>query len=52
MCFDAGGLNLKPSAGIKDMHMDKHGSTSTLSAFESVVRMGLKVNLTVSLGYV
>lgn len=33
VCFDSGGLNLKPTTGIKDMHMDKHGATSTLSAF-------------------
>ena len=34
------------------MHMDKHGATSVLSAFESVVKLKLKVNLTVSLGLV
>ena len=32
--------------------MDKHGATSVLSAFESVVRLKLKVNLTVSIGLV
>ena len=34
------------------MHMDKHGATSVLSAFESVVKLKLKVNLTVSMGFV
>ena len=52
VCFDSGGLNLKPTSGIKEMHMDKHGATSVLSAFESVVRLGLRVNLTASLGCV
>ena len=52
VCFDSGGLNLKPTSGIKEMHMDKHGATSVLSAFESVVRLKLKVNLTVSIGLV
>ena len=52
MCFDSGGLNLKPTTGIKEMHMDKHGATSVLSAFESVVKLKLKVNLTVSMGFV
>ncbi len=52
VCFDTGGLNLKPTPSIKDMHMDKHGATSVMSAFESVVKLKLKVNLTVSLGCV
>ena len=43
---------MKPTAGIKEMHMDKHGATSVLSAFESVVKLKLKVNLTVSIGCV
>ena len=33
VCFDSGGLNLKPTTGIKEMHMDKHGAASVLSAF-------------------
>lgn len=33
VCFDSGGLNLKPSTGIKEMHMDKHGATTVLSVF-------------------
>ena len=34
------------------MHMDKHGATSVLSAFESVARLKLKINLTASMGFV
>jgi len=33
LCFDAGGLNLKSTAGIAGMHGDKHGACSVLSAF-------------------
>lgn len=33
LCFDAGGLNLKPTSGISGMHNDKHGACSVLSAF-------------------
>jgi hypothetical protein len=32
--------------------MDKHGATSVLSAFESVISQGLAVNLTASMGFV
>ena len=32
--------------------MDKHGATSVLSAFESVARLKLKINLTASMGFV
>ena len=32
VCFDAGGLNLKPSTAIGGMHNDKHGACSVLSA--------------------
>lgn len=52
MCFDSGGLNLKPTSGIKEMHMDKHGAVSVLSALQSVSKLKLKVNLTVSMGFV
>ena len=34
------------------MHMDKHGATSVLSAFESVISQGLAVNVTASMGFV
>ena len=34
------------------MHMDKHGATSVLSAFESIAKLKLKVNLTASMGFV
>lgn len=34
------------------MHMDKHGATSVLSAFETISNLSLPVNITVSMGYV
>lgn len=34
------------------MHMDKHGAASVLSAFESIAKLKLKINLTVSMGFV
>lgn len=50
LCFDAGGLNLKPTSGISGMHNDKHGACSVLSAFESAVKLKMKVNVVAVLG--
>lgn len=52
VCFDAGGLNLKPTAGIAGMHNDKHGSCSVLSAMEGVASLGLKTNVVGVIGLV
>jgi leucyl aminopeptidase len=32
--------------------MDKHGAASVLSAFETVIDLGLPINITSSMGYV
>ena len=50
LCFDSGGLNLKPTSGISGMHVDKHGACSVLSAFESAVKLGLKLNIVAVIG--
>lgn len=34
------------------MHMDKHGAASVLSAFETIVNIGLPANVTASMGFV
>lgn len=52
VCFDSGGLNLKPTTGIKDMHLDKHGACSVFSAFQTIVEEKIKINVTCSMGYV
>lgn len=52
VCFDAGGLNIKPTSGIKDMFLDKHGACSVFSAFQTLVEEKAKVNITVSMGFV
>ena len=41
VCFDSGGLNLKPTAGMAGMHNDKHGACSVLSAINSIARLNL-----------
>ena len=40
------------AAGIKDMFLDKHGSTSVFAAFQTVVVEKLPINLTCSIGMV
>lgn len=32
--FDAGGLNIKPTGFMEDMHLDKGGACAVLSAFK------------------
>lgn len=52
VCFDTGGYNIKSTAGIKDMFLDKHGAMSVLSAFQTVVEDKVPINLTCSIGLV
>jgi leucyl aminopeptidase len=43
--YDTGGLSLKPSEGMLEMHLDMSGGASVLAAFSAVAALGLKVNL-------
>lgn len=43
--FDTGGYNLKPSNSMANMKSDMHGAASVLSAFEIIVKKGLKANV-------
>lgn len=52
VCFDAGGLNLKPTKAIEEMWMDKGGACAVLSTFKAVVEQKLPVNLVASLAFV
>lgn len=38
VCFDTGGLNIKPTSSIKDMYLDKSGAVSVFTAFQYVVK--------------
>lgn len=40
--FDSGGLNLKPSGGIYEMHMDMSGAASVIHAVALAARLKLK----------
>jgi len=52
VCFDSGGMNLKPTGGIENMHYDKGGACTVLSAFLGAVEMKLPVNIVCSMAFV
>jgi leucyl aminopeptidase len=43
--FDSGGLNLKPSNGIYEMHMDMSGASSVIHAVALAAKLGIKKNV-------
>ncbi|MEK7150885.1 MAG: leucyl aminopeptidase family protein [Patescibacteria group bacterium] len=43
--FDTGGLNLKPSAYIYEMHMDMSGGAAVIHTVALAARLGLKINV-------
>ena len=43
--FDTGGLNLKPSEHIYEMHMDMSGGAAVIHALAAAVRNGVKKNI-------
>ena len=52
LCFDTGGLNIKPAVGMFGMFTDKAGAMAVLSAFQTIVKLRLSINLTCSIGLV
>lgn len=43
--FDSGGLNLKPSSGMYEMHMDMSGAASVIHAIALAARLKLKKSI-------
>ena len=43
--FDTGGLNLKPSQHIYEMHMDMSGGAAVIHAIVAAARLGIKKNV-------
>lgn len=43
--FDSGGLNLKPSQGIYEMHMDMSGGAAVIHTLAAAARLRLKKNI-------
>ncbi|MFC7476669.1 leucyl aminopeptidase family protein [Dankookia sp. GCM10030260] len=52
VCFDSGGLDLKPAAGMLRMKKDMGGAALVLGVAELVMRLGLPVRLLVLVGAV
>jgi len=43
--YDTGGLNVKPSGSMHDMHLDMSGGSSVLAALAIAAKLGLKKNI-------
>src|SRR5690242_20562112 len=43
--FDSGGLNLKPTGGMEDMHMDMSGSAAVLATIKALAALRSRVNV-------
>ncbi len=43
--YDTGGLNVKPSGHMHDMHMDMSGGASVIAAVACAAKLGLKKNI-------
>ena len=45
LCFDSGGISIKPAPGMEDMKYDMCGAAGVLGAFEAIGRMKLPINV-------
>ena len=45
LCFDTGGISIKPALGMEHMKFDMCGAAGVLGAMESIARLRLKVNV-------
>lgn len=50
LCFDSGGISIKPAPGMEAMKFDMSGAAGVLGAMESIARMKLKVNVVALIG--
>ena len=45
LCFDSGGISIKPAQGMEAMKFDMCGAAGVLGAMESIARLALPVNV-------
>ncbi|HEX5436905.1 MAG TPA: leucyl aminopeptidase [Gemmatimonadaceae bacterium] len=45
LCFDSGGISIKPAQGMEAMKFDMCGAAGVLGAMEAIGRLGLAVNV-------
>jgi leucyl aminopeptidase len=50
LCFDTGGINLKPGEGMQHMKFDMCGAAGVMGAMEAIGRLGLAVNVVAVIG--
>lgn len=43
--YDTGGLNVKPSGYMHDMHMDMSGGAAMIGAMQAIAKLGIKKNV-------
>lgn len=43
--FDTGGINLKPTGSLDEMHMDMSGGAAVLAALGAIARLNMRVNV-------
>ncbi len=43
--FDAGGISIKPAAGMHEMKMDMSGAAAVLEAFAAIIELGLPLDI-------
>src|SRR6185437_6487809 len=44
LCFDSGGISIKPASGMEDMKFDMCGAAGVLGAMEAIARLDLSLN--------
>ncbi len=52
VCFDSGGMDIKPALAMEDMKMDKGGAVAVLVAMEAVAKLKPKVNVVAVMPFV
>ncbi|HEX6964338.1 MAG TPA: leucyl aminopeptidase [Gemmatimonadaceae bacterium] len=45
LCFDTGGISIKPAQGMEAMKFDMCGAAGVLGALETIARLGLEINV-------
>ena len=45
LCFDSGGISIKPAQGMEHMKFDMCGAAGVLGAMEAIARLGLAINV-------
>lgn len=43
--FDSGGLNLKPTSGLEEMHLDMSGGAAVIAAIQAIAALRLPLNV-------